>query len=154
MSAGYGLSSGAVSIVANTAKTAALVIGHASELTRLTAFDVAFDGVLGTGVPVLVELVRSTLAGAGTPGSSPTPVQLRGLARACRATAGINYSAEPTALTVLKAWLIHPQSGQSYQFPLGREIEVGGGLGLGVRITSASGAATVNSRTNLEFEEG
>lgn len=151
MSAGYGLSSGSVALAAATAKTTALVIGHANEITRLTALDVSFDGISGTGVPVLVELVRSTLATAGTPGSSPTPVQLRGLARACRATAGVNYTAEPTVLTQLKAWLIHPQSGKDYQFALGREIEVGNGIGIGVRITAA---AIVNSRTNLEFEEG
>jgi hypothetical protein len=151
MSAGYGLSSGVVAQAAATAKTTALVIGHASELTRMTAFDVSFDGTNGAAVPVTVELVRSTLAGAGVPASGPTPVQLRGLARACRATAGIGYTTEPTALTVLKAWYIHAQAGKDYQFSLGREIEVGGGLGLGVRITAA---AAVNSRTNIEFEEG
>lgn len=150
----YGISSGAVSVAASTAKTTALIIAAANAPVRLTALDVSFNGVAGAGEPILVELVKSTLGGAGTPGSSPTPLLLRGPARNAQSTAGIAYSAEPTTLSVVKAWLVHPQSGMSMQFPLGREVEALGGTGLGVRITPPAGATTVSSRTNLEFEEG
>lgn len=153
MAAGYVITSGtsAVALSAATAKTVLGVINAANVSGRLTEMSVSFDGVSATAVPVLVELCESTGATAGTAGSTPARTQVRGFARTAQSTAGANYSAEPTVLTVLKHWLVHPQTGMTLQFPLGREPEHTGAGGLFIRCTAP---ATVNVRAGLEFEEG
>lgn len=153
MAAGYVIqTAGDVALTAATAKTIMNVINAANGLIRLTEIGVSFDGVSATAEPVTVELCSSTQATAGTAGSSPTPTQLRGPTRTVQATAGINYSAEPTVLTALKRWLVHPQTGIVVQFPLGREPEqVTTADGLCIRCTAPAG---VNAQGYMEFEEG
>lgn len=153
MSAGYVINSGssAVALSAATAKTVLGVVCASNVMARLNEVNMEFDGVSATAVPVLVELCDSTGGAAGTPGATPTPKQIRGNARAAQCTAGNAYSAEPTTLTVLKHWLVHPQTGRVIQFPLGREPEHVGAGGLFLRVTAP---ATVNVRAGMEFEEG
>lgn len=150
---GYILTSGAsaVALSAATAKTILGVVAASAVTARLTEFGVSFDGATSTAVPVLVELCDSTGAGAGTPGATPTPKQIRGAARTAQCTGGNAYSAEPTTLTVIKQWLVHPQTGMVKQSPLGREEEHTGAGGLFLRCTAP---ATVNVRAYMEFEEG
>lgn len=152
MSAGYTITSGtsAVALSAATAKTVVGVVCASNVSAKITEIGVSFDGASGTAVPVLVELCDSSGAGAGTPGATPTPRQVRGLTRAAQTTGGNAYSAEPTTLTVIKHWLVHPQTGAVLQFPLGREPEHVGAGGLFLRCTAP---ATVNVRAYLEFEE-
>lgn len=154
MSAGYTVKAGAaIALTAATAKTVWNVINAANSLIKIVEFSVSFDGVTSSGVPALVELCSSTQATAGTPGSSPTPTQIRGPLRTVQATAGVNYSAEPTVLTPLKEWLIPVFNGSwTMQFPLGREPEqITTADALLLRITAP---AAVNCRGYLEFEEG
>lgn len=153
MSAGYILTSGtsAVALSANTAKTVLGAIAAANVGLKLVEFNIEFDGVTANAVPVLVELCDSSGGGAGTPGATPTPRQIRGLTRAAQCTGGNAYSAEPTTLTVIKQWLVHAQTGRIIQFPLGREPEHVGAGGLFIRCTAP---AAVNVRAGLEFEEG
>lgn len=153
MAAGYSLTSGAsaVALSAATAKTILGVVAASNVTAKLTELGVSFDGVSATAVPVLVELCDSSGGAAGTPGATPTPKQIRGLARAAQSTGGNAYSAEPTTLTVIKQWLVHAQTGMVLQFPLGREPEHVGAGGLFVRCTAP---AAVNVRAYLEFEEG
>ncbi len=153
MSSGYVVNSGAsaVALAAATAKTVLGVVAASGVGARLNELGVSFDGVSASAVPVLVELCDSTGATAGTPGATPAPKQVRGLARTAQCTAGNAYSAEPTVLTVLKHWLIHPQTGFRHQLPLGREVEHVGAGGLFIRVTAP---AVVNVRADMEFEEG
>lgn len=150
---GYTVNSGssAVALSATTPKTVLGVIAAANVSARLAELGVSFDGVTSTAVPVLVELCDSTGATAGTPAASPTPKQVRGAPRAAQSVGGNNYSAEPTVLTVIKHWLVHPQTGMALQFPLGREPEHTGVGGLFLRLTAP---AAVNCRAYMEFEEG
>lgn len=142
---------GDVALVAATAKTVINVINATNELLRIIEFGVGFDGVTAANEPVTVELCRSTQATAGT-GTSHTIVQSGGPVRTVRATALRNYSAEPTVLTVVKRWLLHPQTGQTIAFPLGREIEqVVSANALALRLTAP---AAVNVQAYVEFEEG
>lgn len=138
------------------AKTALNVIAPAGHGMVLVMFEISFDGVTASAVPALVELCQSTQATAGTSAASaPTPVQIRGRARtgATAPTTGHNYTAEPTALSVIKQWYVHPTSGLTLQFPLGREVECdpSGGtikaLALRVNVT-----ANVNVRAGMEVE--
>lgn len=153
MAAGYAVQlTSDVALTAATPKTIINVISGANALTRVTGLSVSFDGVSATAEPVTVELCSSTQATAGTPGSSPTPVQVRGATRTVQGTAGINYSAEPTVLTVTHTWLVHPQSGFTIQFPYGREPEqITTADALAVRCTAP---ANVNCRGWVEYEEG
>lgn len=107
------------------AKTVLNVIAPAADGLVLVEFGISFDGVTASAVPATVELCQSTQATAGTAGSAPTPVQIRGrtLTGGSVPTAGCNYTAEPTTLTVLKQWYVSPTSGLIIQFPLGREAE-------------------------------
>ena len=152
MAAGYTAeTNGDVALSASTAKTVLNVIAGSNALIRICELGVSFDGTSATAEPVTVELCSSTQAGAGT-STSHTIVQLRGPTRTVQATAARNYSAEPTTLTVVKRWLVHPQTGIVVQFPLGREPEqVTTADGLCLRCTAP---ATVNVQAYIEFEEG
>lgn len=152
MAAGYTVETTTdVALSAATAKTILSVINAANSLIRLCEFSVSFDGTSGTAEPVTVELCSSTQATAGT-STSQTPVQIRGPTRTVQASGARNYTAEPTVLTVLKRWLVHPQTGLVIQFPLGREPEqVTTADALCIRCTAP---ATVNAQGYIEFEEG
>lgn len=152
MAAGYVAETTAdVALSAATAKTVLSVINASNSLIRLTELSVSFDGTSATAEPVTVELCSSTQAGAGT-STSHTIVQCRGATRTVQATAARNYTAEPTTLTVIRQWLVHPQTGITVQFPLGREPEqVTTADALCIRCTAP---ATVNARAHMEFEEG
>lgn len=152
MAAGYTVETTAdVALSAATAKTILSVINAANSLIRIVEFGVSFDGTSATAEPVTIELCSSTQATAGT-STSQTPIQCRGPNRTVQATGARNYTAEPTTLTVLKRWLVHPTSGIVLQFPLGREPEqVTTSDALCLRCTAP---ATVNAQGYIEFEEG
>ena len=156
MAAGFTVATAAATaLVAATAKTLVNIIAGANRQCIFCEVSNSFDGVTASAVPVLVELVESTQAGAGTPGTSPTPRLIRGLGAAL-ATAAESYSAEPTVLTQAKQWLVTPNGGLLVvQFPLGREPQtnVSGSatiLAMGLRDTAP---AIVNARAYIEFEE-
>lgn len=152
MAAGYTVeTSGDVALTAATAKTVMSIINAANSLIRLCELSVSFDGTSGSAEPITVELCSSTQATAGT-STSHTIAQVRGPTRTVQATAARNYTAEPTVLTVLKRWLVHPQAGLVVQFPLGREPEQATTAdALCVRCTAPAG---VNCQGYMEFEEG
>ena len=135
-----------------TAKTALLLTASANRILTVVEFGVSFDGVTASAVPVLVETVSGTAATAGT-STAATAVQIRGRPIAVGATAGVNYTAEPTVLTRQKSWLVTPNGGVLVvQFPLGREPECEATTlkTWGIRITAP---ATVNYRCYAEFEQ-
>lgn len=152
MAAGYTIETTAdVALTAATAKTVLNVINASNALFRLVEFGVSFDGTSATAEPATVELCYSTQAGAGT-NTSQSPVQIRGATRTVQATGARNYTAEPTALTTWKRWLVHPQTGIEMQFPLGREPEeIVTADAICIRVTAP---ATVNCQAYMEFEEG
>lgn len=132
-----------------------LALAPAGHGLALTEFAISFDGITATAVPVLVEVVTSTQAGAGTSGVTPTITQVRGRATAGQApTGGGNYTVEPTTLVSVSRYYVPSFMGLLIvQFPLGREIETdssGGTIrGVGLRITPP---ATVNVVGHLECE--
>lgn len=121
----------------------------------ITELGVSMDGVSSSAVPATVELVQSTQAGTGTVGGSPPAiVQVRGKTQAAGETSQHNYTAEPTALTVIRQWYV-PQFNGSFvlQFPLGREPEddpSGGTIkAMAIRVTPS---AAVNVLAYMEWE--
>lgn len=142
---------GAVALSAATAKTVLNVIAGANKGFKISELSFGFDGVTASAVPVLVELCRSTQAGAGT-STAVTPRFVSGNpAISCQATAAKNYSAEPTVLTPIREWLLTPNSGTLIiPQPLGREFEPTAGQAIALRMTAP---AAVNTRGYIEFEE-
>lgn len=137
---------------AATAKTIVSIIAAATAPFRITEIGVSFDGVDATEEPVTVELMLSTQAGAGTPGSSPTPTQTGGPPRTVQAAGAEDYSSEPSVLTAIRKWMVHPQTGIVIQFPLGREPEqTTTADAIALRCTAPS---AVNATGYIEFEEG
>lgn len=143
--------------LSTSAKTAALVIAGAAEvIAAITEIGVSIDST----AQCLVELVASTGAGAGTPGSSPAPTQIGGFIAAgatapAQVTAGIEYSAEPTTLSRLKAWRFAGPGPFVLQSPLGREPQsltsaTSAYEALGLRLTVSTG--TPNGDGYIEFE--
>lgn len=142
---------GDVALVAATAKTILNVI-TSGRILKLVELSVSFDGVTANAEPVTVELCASTQATAGTAGASPTPAQVSGATRSASSTAGRAYTAEPTVLTTLKRWLIHPAGGALLiQFPLQREpMRDTSGHAFAVRCTAP---AAVNAQGYIEITE-
>lgn len=158
-SPGYvvGTAGTAIAITAAATKTVFNIISGANATPIITELAVSFDGTSASTGKLAVQICQSTQATAGTAGSSPTPTQIRGRSRGAQSTAGINYSAEPTALTVVKEWFVDATSGIVLQHPLGRETEADTSgntvKALAVRIVSFTGQ-TPNLRGYVEFEEG
>ena len=151
--AGYTVSSGAATALsAATARTIINVIPATGRLLSLVEFAVSFDGVTASAVPVLIELCVSTQATTGT-STAGTLTQLRGRPTTVGATAGINYTAEPTVLTTVKQWLVTPYGGTLVvQAPFGREPEADNTVNKGVALRLTAPAA-VNARAYIEFEQ-
>jgi hypothetical protein len=144
---------GEVALVGGAAKTVLSVVSAAGKVCTVVNFHVDFDGLSAGSDTALVELMRSTQATAGT--SSPvTARRKRGPSFATAGfTAAKNFSVEPTVLTLADGGrAIDPNKGQwEIQNPLGREIEIGNGEALVMRINAPQ---SVNCRAWLEVEEG
>lgn len=139
---------GGVALVAATAKTVLSVFAPTNQRVAVSGVHISFDGVLGTGVPVLVEVARTTTAGTNT---AVTPRKNDDdIATAVQSTGGENYTVEPTYGDILKEINVHPQSGYEVHIPFGREYIVGGGDRLSIRCTAAAG---VNCSADLDCEE-
>lgn len=137
----------AVALAAATAKTVNGVKGHANSGLLITFFQVEFDGVTASAVPVLVELCYSTWAtnSPGTNSTSTTPRQTSGRTIAAGFTAGANWTAEPTALTPIRRFTLTPNGGVvMYDFPLGKEPDADLAQGFAIRCT-APGIVNVTS---------
>lgn len=149
--AGYMTATGAaVALTAATAKTVLNVIAPAQFGIDLKKFRVAFDGVTASAVPVLVEVCISTQATAGT-STAGTVTQIYGRSITAGFTAAYNYTAEPTALTVIETLpLLDPNKGLvMYDWPLGDSPDTAVSNGFCIRCTAP---AAVNVRASMQFE--
>ncbi len=129
------------------AKTALNIIAGANQPIQILEWGVSFDGVTSSAVPATVNLCQSTQATAGTAGASPPAVvQITGRTISAQFTVAHNFTAEPTALTVIEQAFV-PQFMGVYvkQYPLGTEPEtdLSGGTvkALAIRVNTS---ATVN----------
>jgi hypothetical protein len=105
------------------AKTVLNLIAGANQPISIVEWGVSFDGVTGSAVPATVELCQSTQASAGTSAASvPAIVQVSGRTITAQPTSGHNYTAEPTALTVIEQFFVAQYMGILVkQYPLGLE---------------------------------
>lgn len=139
---------------AGTAKTILSVIAGTGKMVALTEVCCSFDGTTASEKPILVELCRSTQAGAGT-STSVTLRSVRGNPNGTSgSTAAKNFSVEPTTVTPVREWLVDPNKGMLLvQEPLGREPVSLDGDALLLRMTIPSAGAAVNTRAYMEIEE-
>lgn len=144
------ITGGEVSLSAATAKTVLGWKAHANSGLLLTYFEVSFDGVSATAEPVLVEIAYCTWAtnSPGTNSTSVTPAQELGRVMAVGATAGKNWTTEPTVLTVLREQSIPAFGGVVlYDYPLGKEPDCALGEGFAIRCTAP---ANVSVRATMK----
>lgn len=150
--AGYSVGVGAdVTLSAATIKTVLGVKSGAAFGLDLYKLGISFDGIVSTAEPVLVELCYCTWAtnGPGTNSTSETPIQGYGRVLAHGVTAASNWTSEPTVLTVLDEWKLHPQMGMKEYIPLGQTFDCALGEGFAIRCTAP---ATVDCRPMLFWE--
>lgn len=148
------LLNGGTAASAGTAKTMLNVIAAANRAVKVTEIGVGFIGASGAAKPVRVELMTSTQATNGTSGTSVTIAATDpGDASTVQATAYHSYSSEPTALTAIRQWRVHPQAGLVVQFPLGREPRTDVGKAIALRILFETGETTTLVDSYIEFEE-
>lgn len=148
----YVVNSGKTACASNAAKVAVALATGSAVTNTLVGFDVTFDGTSSSATPILVELVKTTAASSG--GASAT-VQIvsANTSRSVQTTARINDTTDGSTPTVLAGWFVPPTGGFSYQWPLGREVEMPVSAFFEIRITTATGSGTPNYDVNLWFEE-
>lgn len=133
-----------------TPKTILSLVNWSNGGFRIVEMGVSFAGTVATAEPVLVELMKSTEASAGT-ASTHSIERINGSEKAAQVTAKYDFTAEPTVLTEVAQWLVHPQAGLIVQWPLGREPEMFDSAdAYVVRVTAP---ATVGCRAYLFWEE-
>lgn len=144
-----GITGGAISLSAATAKCVIGAKAHANSSLLLLKIRFGFDGVTASAVPVLVEVCYCTF-GANAPGTNSTSVTAaQGSGRVLTAgfTMGKTWTTEPTTITVLEEALITPNGGAVwYDWPLATEYDCALGEGFAVRFTAP---ATVNVRATM-----
>lgn len=151
MACGYSAVTGADVSCTTTAATKLAIINGSAAVVTLTEFGISFDGVTAGNEPVLIELCLSTEAGAGT-STDLAPVQIYGPTRTAACDAKKDYtSTQPTVLTAVKEWLVHPQAGLVIKEPLGRELQqITASDAIHLRVTAPN---TVNCRAYMCWEE-
>lgn len=152
--AGYTLQTGAaVALSAATAKSVLCVIAPSTFGIDLKKIKIGFDGVTASAVPVLCELMTSTLATNSTPGtnnSTGTVTQIYGRSITAGFTGFYASTTEPTVLTAFDSWLLTPAGGLLfYDFPLGDTPDSAVSNGIVLRCTAP---AAVNLRASFTFE--
>lgn len=142
----------AISLTATTAKTVAAVSTPASRRAKLVGFSVSFNSTTSTNQSVLVEIIRTDATGAGT-ATSATPVPVDQAETAALCSGFVNYSAEPTTITVIDRKLITPVGGtliEPFEF-LDQPVAAASSRLLGVRLTAPDAQSGIYC--TLSYEE-
>jgi hypothetical protein len=131
-----------------SAKTLLQIVAANNHGVLIDEISISFKGTSNTATPIKVDVLRQTTAGTM---SSATPVKDPADAdETLQTTAQANATVEPTAGDILMSELVHPQTGYTWQAPFGRQIKIGGGGRLGIRVTAG---ADVNAVCRVSGEE-
>ena len=145
---GFFMTTGEVSLVADTAKTVIAVTGATNHRSLIKIIGIFFKGVTVTNEPVTVDLIRCTNAGTG---SAAAPVKVDpDMSETLQIDFVTNLTVEPTGITLLKSWSIHPQSGYEMFLPFDSPYPLPGGDFMGIRCKADD---NVTVTVNLEGEE-
>jgi cytochrome c oxidase assembly protein Cox11 len=142
-----------VGLSAATAKTVLCVLCPAQFGIDLVGYEIGFDGVTASAVPVLVEICSSTAATNSTPGHEQhhgTVNQVSGRAITAGFTGFYNSTSEPTVLTPIDRFSLTPNGGtivRDYQAPNTPDTAVSSGF-----VVRCTAPAVVNVNATLWFE--
>lgn len=126
----YFAASEAINLGAATALvTLDVAITGTTRRIAVNEIGVSFNGTTAAAVPVIVRLVRTTVApvGGGTITQAATPMDSASPASLCTAympttaSPGVYATTAPTVGVTLRTWYVSPTSGLVVQFPLGQE---------------------------------
>lgn len=134
--------------MAATAKTVIELTAAANHRSHIEVVSFFFDGKVVTDEPVVVEMLDVGTTGTGTAGTEEKVN--RGDGEAIQTSFKYNFTVEPTGLTVLKRWNIHPQTGYERELPITRPIPIAGSDLWALRFTAPQ---AVNVIVNLEGNE-
>lgn len=116
---------------------------------RVLEWGVNQKGKNPIGEPNTWQLVRQTTAGTST---SLTLVKIEdSLSETIQSSAGANHTAEPTLGDTLDEVYAHPQASLRVPVPRDRNIFIGGGDRMGIRVVNAD--ETVNAEVWILCEE-
>ncbi len=139
---------GKIAVSAATAKTVLQARTPTNHVVALIGFSVMFDGAVGTNVPALVELVRYSSNGTMT--SAATYKDDTGRDETIQTGGFKTATLEPAVDSVIRNYLIHPQTGYDRHFDYDEEIIVPGSSRIGLRVTAPD---AVNVAAQLHLEE-
>lgn len=131
------------------AKTLLQIVAASNHKVKIDEISISFNGTSNTAEPIRVDVLRQTTAGTM---SSLTLVKdpddwAETIQTSAQHTA---TGTEPTSGDILLTEYVHPQQGYTWQAPFGREIIIGGGDRLGIRVTAV---ASVNAVVRASGEE-
>ena len=131
-----------------TAKTVLGIAAAANHRVFVKGFTISLKGTVVTNEPVTIELIRFTADGTGTAGT----VRKKDVDASENVEAGFKhtYTAEPTGVTVLKSFAVHPQGTWGEVMPIESPIEISGGDFWGIRITADD---SVTAMVNADCDE-
>lgn len=131
----FNITSGAIS-TGGAAKTFLQVIAASNHRVILNEFHVAFQGIVNTDSPFLLQIIRGTTGGSGSSSATPTK-EVSGDDETLQVTANKGFTSEPTGGTVIYETYIHPQGGLDWVNPK-NPLEIQGGSKLDFKITSGA----------------
>lgn len=125
----------------------------AARRINLNEFGVTFNGTTATAVPVIVRLVRTTVApvGGGTITQAATPMDSSAPSSSCTAyqpttaSPGVYATTAPTVGVTLRTFYVPPTSGLVVQFPLSQEPDAPATTAAGLGIQCVAPAAVAVS---------
>jgi|SRR5215472_4446336 len=125
----------------------------ASRWMFLKQWNLEFDGVTASNVPVRVELIQGT-GTASTGGGAGTVNSMKAFQAAAAATSVTAVTGENATVTVLEYHRVPPTSGILIQYPLGEEpFQVGAASNTNILAVRALAGAAVNGTCTCEWEE-
>ena len=135
-------------LAAATQETVIQLIGATNHRVVITGYGSGTRGTSNTDTPGQVDIQRQTTAGTS---SALTLVKVDdSIAESLVTTALQDFTAEPTSTDLLRRHNVHPQAGIDIRDAYSRELILGGGDRLGMRLTYAQ-AQTADCY--IDFEE-
>ena len=138
---GFYMTTGEVSLVATTAKTVIEVTAAANHRAVIKKLHLWFKGTSVTEESVTVDLIRIGTTGTGSAG---TPTKRDpDMSETLQVDFKYNFTVEPTGITVLETFSIHPQSGYAEVLPIEWPIPIPGGDLYGIRCNSDNNVTVI-----------
>lgn len=133
-------------------KTSSKIIGASAKRFEMVEHEASGAGTVAPAdVQHQAKAAFLSNAGAGTPGSSPTPEKVDQASSASQLTAGVAYSAEPTTYNtnVFTLFSFNQRGGMRWSVPQGEGFRTDGGqtgLSFGTLIISST-AGSIDGQT-------